>query len=173
MNYYRLKQANDVPNILMPECPYASDIWSECAALFLRGSVANQRDTVTFLPFYEASVLSKAFLISSEMWSVWEELQSGGRNRPCAFGHMRTHQIKPYRLVLPRLLEVLHKDTEYYKDGTIQTICLKKSEIGTNQIFTIKGAYNLYMIVSEYVLEEMYRKKITGLVYDPIEMGGE
>lgn len=173
MNYYRLKQPSDISGTLIPDYPYASAIWSGKSPLLIKGSIIGQGGDVNFLPFYEATVLSNAFLISSEAWHIWTELQKGGRNRPCAFGHMKTRQIKPYRLVLPRILEALHEDTEYLIDGTIKTVCLCKSRVGRNQVFTIKGSFSSCVVISEYVLEEMLRNKITGLSYEPADLRGE
>lgn len=173
MNYYTLKQTNDLPGILLPHYPSASAIWSEHKPLIIKGSTDGRNTSCRFLPFYEATVLSKSFLISAEAWLVWDELQDISRNRPCVFGCFQTHEFKPCRLVMPRVLEALHEDTVYLKDGNIKSISLCKSRIGTNQIFTVKGAACYYLIVSEYVLEEMLRKNITGFTYEPVAMGGE
>lgn len=173
MNYYRLKQPNDISGALIPDYPNASAIWSNNAPLFIRGSISGQGKDIRFLPFYESTILSNAFMVSSKAWSIWEELQKGGRNRPCAFGHMGTRQIEPYRLVMPRILEALHEDTEYLKDGTIKTIRLCKNRIGRNQVFTVKSSFSSCVVVSEYVLEEMLRSKITGLSYESADIGGE
>ncbi len=55
-----------------------------------------------------------------------ESLPTRGRYRPCVLGHVETRKLEPYYFMYPRLLNVLHKDTVYLKDGEIEQICLCK-----------------------------------------------
>lgn len=169
MNYYWLRQLTDVPNTLMPNYPSASAIWSGDAPILITGTVHNPKQYIYFLPFYESTVLSKAFLVSSDVGDIWKEFQKIARSRSCAFGHIKTHDVKPYTLIMPRILEGLHSKTVYYADGNIKKICLSKDMVGANQVFTVRGEIQIYLIVSEAVLEEMLRRNQTVFHYEPVE----
>lgn len=173
MNYYKLKEVNSLPNTLTPEFPYASAIWSGTEPIFLKGTVRYEKEPVSFLSYYRSGVLSKAFLVSGETWAVWREFQTGGRCRPCAFGHVKTRQVKPYYLVMPKIVEGLHKETVFMRDGNIERICLSKEKTGDNQVFGVKGSTLMELIITEDVLEEMLRNKITGFAYEQADMRGE
>ncbi len=62
----------------------------------------------------------------------------------------------------PRLLNVLHKDTVYLKDGEIEQICLCKDLIKVHKVFGVKGKYRTDIIVSGDVLEQMLQRGIVG-----------
>jgi len=173
VNYYRLKEKNDLPNVLTPEFPSPSVIWSENHPLFLLGRVQREKDYLYFLSFYRSNVLSNAFLVAAEVWEIWREFQDGGRCRPCAFGHVSTRQVKAYYLLLPKILDALHEDTVYYWDGNLDTIVLSGKMVGTNQVFVVKGSTQMELLVSEDVLEEMLRNNIVGFEYEYIEMRGD
>lgn len=134
MNYYKLMEVDNLPNTLIPEFPSASTIWSETEPIFLSGTVRNEQEYINFLSFYQSGILSKAFLINAESWQIWREFQKGGRYRACAFGHIGTRQAKPYYLILPKIIEGLHKDTIFLRDGTIDKVCLSKEMVSTNQV---------------------------------------
>lgn len=170
MNYYKLSELDDLPNTLIPEFPSASAIWSEAEPIFLKGSVRNKEEYVNFLTLYRSGSLSKAFLVCAEAWNIWREYQNGGRCRPCAFGNISTRQFMPYYLILPKILDALHQDTVFFRDGNIETLCLLKEIIGGNQVFAVKGSTQMELLVSEVILEEMLRKNMVNFHYVQVEV---
>ena len=173
MNYYRLMETVDLPNALIPEFPSASAIWSETEPMFLAGRARNGKKHINFLSFYRSGILSKVFLVSAETWQIWREFQAGGRCRPCAFGHVKARQVKPYYLVMPKIIDGLHNETVFLRDGNVKTICLSKEAVGTNQVFAVKGSTLMELLVSEDVLEDMLRSGITSFSYEQAETRGE
>lgn len=170
MNFYRLKELNDLPNILYPKFPSSTEIWSKTEPIFITGSVRNEQQDIDFLSFYYSGIMSNAFLISSQAWEIWRGYQIGGRCRPCAFGHMAMRQARAYYLLLPKILDVLHPDTVYMRDGTIESICLSRELVGWNQVFVVRGATQMELIISESILEEMIRSNITQFYYEQVEV---
>lgn len=173
MNYYKLSELYDRPNTLIPEFPSASAIWSEASPIFLNGSVKNKKEYVNFLTLYRSGSLSKAFLVCAEAWCIWREYQTGGRCRPCAFGNISTRQVLPYYLVLPKILDALHQGTIFFRDGTIETVCLSEEKIEGNQVFAVKGSLQMELLVSEIILEEMLRKNMVNFHYEQVEVRRE
>lgn len=173
MNYYKLMEADDLPNTLIPEFPSTSAIWSAAEPLFLKGTVRNEKEYINFLSFYRSGILSKAFLVSAETWEIWREFQDGGRCRPCAFGHLGTRQVKPYYLAMPKIMDALHEETVYQRDGNIETVCLSKEKVGANQVFAVKGSTQMELLLSEDILEEMLRGNLTSFYYEQVETRGK
>ena len=131
MNYYWIKEHETSRNIIQPQLPGTSQIWAEKKPLLIKGSVVGVNENIRFLSFYQAVAMSKAFLITTCLWNIWNEAQRVGRFRPCAFGYIPKRDIRPYMLIMPTILEALHEDTEYFKNGDIRRICLKNSKIGS------------------------------------------
>lgn len=170
MSYYLLKQRTDLPNPLRPVFPHASNIWSEASPVFIPGTVSTSEEPICFLPFYAGTMLTKAFCVSAQLWTIWQEYQTGGRNRPCALGHVHTRTVKPYVLVMPKILDALHPDTVCFRDGNLDTVCLWREKIGSCQVFAVKGRTMPELILSEAVLEEMIRSGITGFTCRQVQI---
>lgn len=162
MEYFKIMQETNHRNVLRPVFPTISQIWGEEKPLLVHGKVEKPEKEICFLPFYQANILSGAFLIAKKMGEIWKTYQQGGRYRPCVLGHVETRKLEPYYFMYPRLLNVLHKDTVYLKDGEIEQICLCKDLIKVHKVFGVKGKYRTDMIVSGDVLEQMLQRGIVG-----------
>lgn len=166
MDYYRIMEPTDLHSVLRPHLPSNTQIWSGKEPIFLPGSVQGRGREEIFLPFYESRVM----LISSEIKSIWQSYQKGGRYRPCAFGSIGEGRIKPYSFMLPRVMEEVHPSTEYFPNGEIKKLVLDKERIGSQRVFGVCSLRHLRLIVAEDVLEEMLRKSITGFCWKRIEV---
>lgn len=164
MEYLRITQKRNIRNVLLPQFPSSTEIWKETEPLFVPGKAEEPEGEVVFLPFYEGN----AFLISGPMQAVWQDCQKGGRYRACAFGSVEKRQILPYSFVMPRILECVHPETLYYKNGTIQKLILDKAEIGAHKVFGVRTLRSIMLILAEDVLEEMLRGNMTGFQWEPI-----
>jgi len=164
MEYYRITQKDNIRNTIMPEKVSASEIWEKDSPFFLPGIADRPEEDLVFLPFYESS----AFLISGPVKTIWESYQRGGRYRPCAFGSVEQRKIVPYCFMAPRMIDCIHPDTEYYKNGDVRTLCLDGHSIGANRIFGVRTLRRIRLIIAEDVLEEMIREKIIGYNWEQI-----
>ena len=70
----------------------------------------------------------------------------------------------------PRLLNVLHKDTVYLKDGEIEQICLCRELVEIHRVFGIKGKHRTDIVVAGDVLEEMLKEEIVGFQAVPVSV---
>lgn len=162
MEYFKITQETKYRNILRPVFPTISQIWGEEKPLLVYGNAEKQDKEISFLPFYHANILSGAFLISKKIGDIWKKYQQGGRYRPCVLGHVETRKLETYYFMYPRLLNVLHKDTVYLKDGEIEQICLCKDLVEIHKVFGIKGKHRTDIIIAGDVLEQMLREGIIG-----------
>ena len=170
MEYFKIGQEKTYRNILRPLLPTMSQIWGEEKPLLVHGKAEKSEEDIRFLPFYQANVLSGAFLISKKMGDIWKKYQYGGRYRPCVFGHVETRNLETYYLMYPRLLNVLHKDTVYLKDGEIEQICLCRELVEIHRVFGIKGKHRTDIVVAGDVLEEMLKEEIVGFQAVPVSV---
>lgn len=164
MEYHRITQKRNVRDILRPGFPSATQIWSGENPIFIPGTVEKAGEEPVFLPFYEGT----SFLVSAPVKDIWQEYQRGGRYRPCALGSIEHKTVFPYSFVMPRMLDCLHPDTLYYKNGTIQKPVLDREVIGQNKVFGIGIMHSVMLFISDDVLEEMMRKDITGFNWETV-----
>jgi hypothetical protein len=169
MEYYRITQKDDWWNVIKPQVPPVSEIWASSEPFFLPGVSKESDDYQVFLPFYNGDV----FLISDPVKYIWKKFQKGGRYRPCAFGSEKQRRILPYCFMIPRILDGIHSDTEYYKNGDIKELVLNKKIIGANRVFGISSLRRIRLIVSSDVLEEMLRENITGFNWSKVKTSQE
>lgn len=169
MEYYQIREHEMAGNVIRPSLPGTSQIWSGTGPLIVQGSVPRPEEDITFLAFYQATAMSRAFLVSSQIWGVWQECRRPGRSRPCAFGHIMERDMRPYVFVMPPVLDVLHPDTGSYKDGDIESVCLQRGRLGADEVFAVRGGRQTVLIVSEDVLERMLRAKVTLFGYGLLE----
>ncbi len=162
MEYFKIMQETKYRNVLRPVFPTISQIWGEEKPLLVHGKAEQPDKDICFLPFYQANILSGAFLISKRMGEIWKKYQQGGRYRSCVLGHVETRNMETYYFMYPRLLHALHKDTVYLKDGEVDQICLCKELVEVHKVFGIKGRYRTDLIVAGDVLEQMLQEGIVG-----------
>ena len=162
MEYYKIIQETKYRNVLRPVFPTISQIWGEEKPVLVHGKAERPDKEICFLPFYQANILSGAFLISKRMGEIWKKYQQGGRYRPCVLGHIETRKLETYYFMYPRLLDVLHKDTIFLKDGEIEQICLCKELVEIHKVFGVKGKYKTDIIVAGDVLEQMLKGGLVG-----------
>lgn len=166
VEYYRISQRTDLGNIIRPTFLSQTQIWSADKPIFVKGVVDRGKEKINFLPLY---VLG-AFLISSEVRMIWEHYQKGGRYRSCAFGSVEQKQIRVYSYMMPRLLECVHPDTVYRRSGEIENLCMDRMKIGVNKIFGIRDEFDIKLIISGDVLEEMLRNNITAFQWEEVRV---
>lgn len=162
MEYFKIIQETGYRNVLHPIFPTISQIWGEEKPLLVRGRVERPDKEIRFLPFYQASVLSGAFLISKKMGEIWKKNQQGGRYRSCVLGHVETRIMETYYFMYPKLLDVSHDDTEYSKDGEIEQACLYQDLIRVHKVFGIKGKHRTEIVIAGDVLEQILQEGIVG-----------
>ena len=170
MEYFKIGQEKKYRNILRPLLPSMSQIWGEEKPLLVQGKAEQEDKDICFLPFYQASILSGAFLISKKTGDIWKKYQQGGRYRPCVFGHAETRKFETCYLMYPRLINVLHKDTVYLKDGEIDQICLCREIVEIHRVFGEKGKHRTYIVIAGDVLEEMLKEEIVGFQAVPVSV---
>lgn len=170
MEYFKIEQEKKYRNILRPLLPTMSQIWGDEKPLLVPGKAEKPDEDICLLPFYQASVLSGAFLVSKKMGDIWKKYQHGGRYRPCVFGHVETRKLETYYLMYPRLLNVLHKDTVYLKDGEIEQICICRDLVETHRVFGIKGKHRTDIVIAGDVLEEILKEAIVGFQAAPVSV---
>ena len=168
MEYYKIIQETKYRNVLRPVFPTISQIWGEEKPVLVHGKAERPDKEICFLPFYQANILSGAFLISKRMGEIWKKYQQGGRYRPCVLGHIETRKLETYYFMYPRLLDVLHKDTIFLKDGEIEQICLCKELVEIHKVFGVKGKYKTDIIVAGDVLEQMLKGGLVGFQTVPV-----
>ena len=168
MEYYKIIQETKYRNVLRPVFPTISQIWGEEKPVLVHGKAERPDKEICFLPFYQANILSGAFLISKRMGEIWKKYQQGGRYRPCVLGHIETRKLESYYFMYPRLLDVLHKDTIFLKDGEIEQICLCKELVEIHKVFGVKGKYKTDIIVAGDVLEQMLKGGLVGFQTVPV-----
>lgn len=166
MEYYRITQKDNIRNTIMPGKVSASEIWEKDSPFFLPGTADRPEEELVFLPFYEGS----AFLISDPVKTIWERYQMGGRYRPCAFGSVEQRKIVPYCFMAPKMIDCIHPDTEYHKNGDVRMLCLDGGIIGANRVFGVRTWHCIRLIIAEDVLEEMMREGITGYNWEKISV---
>ena len=101
---------------------------------------------------------------------IWKKYQQGGRYRPCVFGHVETRKFETCYLMYPRLINVLHKDTVYLKDGEIDQICLCRELVEIHRVFGVKGKHRTDIVIAGDVLEEMLKEEIVGFQAVPVSV---
>ena len=67
MEYFKIMQETNNRNVLRPVFPTISQIWGEEKPLLVHGKVEKPEKEICFLPFYQANILSGAFLIAKKM----------------------------------------------------------------------------------------------------------
>lgn len=166
MEYYRITQKDNIGNTIMLGKITASEIWGQDGPFFLPGTAREPKGELVFLPFYEGN----AFLVSDPVRTIWERYQRGGRYRPCAFGSVEQRKIIPYCFMTPRVIDCIHPDTEYHKNGDVRTLCLDGNIIGANRVFGVRTLRCIRLIIAGDVLEEMVREGITGYNWERISV---
>lgn len=164
MEYYRITQKKSIRNVILPQFPSSTEIWSRTEPLFISGTAEDPKGELSFLPLYEGN----AFLIYSPMQAVWQKYQKGGRYRSCAFGSVEQRRVLPYCFAVPRMLECIHPDTLYHKNGTIKELVLDRESIGAHKVFGIRTLHSIRLILSEDVLEEILRKNMTCFQWEEV-----
>ena len=164
MEYYRIRQRKNIGNTIRPTFLSQTEIWSSDKPIFVRGVADRVEEKINFLPLYETG----AFLISSELRILWEHYQTGGRYRSCVFGSVEQKQIRAYGFMMPRILECVHSDTTYRRNGEIESLCMDREKVGANKIFGIRDKLHIQLIISGDVLEEMLRNKITAFQWEEV-----
>lgn len=104
MEYFKIGQEKKYRNILRPLLPSMSQIWGEEKPLLVQGKAEQEDKDICFLPFYQANILSGAFLISKKTGDIWKKYQQGGRYRPCVFGHVETRKFETCYLMYTMIL---------------------------------------------------------------------
>lgn len=169
MEYYWIRESEAAGNIVCPQRPGTSRIWAGTEPMLVRGSVTRAEDGIRFLPFYQDTAMSRAFLVAARVWDIWKEVQRIGRFRPCAVGYLPRRDIRPYVFVMPPVLEALHGDTEFLRNGDIGKIRLKRGGIGADKVFAVRGGIQAALVLAEDVLEEMLRGGVTDFRYELLE----
>ncbi|WP_143320485.1 hypothetical protein [Clostridium sp. HBUAS56010] len=169
MDYYRITQKDNWLNVIKPRFPHPTDLWGRTEPFFLPGISEDSKEPSVFLPIY----MSDSFLVSDHVKVIWKKYQKGGRYHPCAFGNVEQRRIFPYCFVMPRILDGVHPDTTYHKNGDIKELYLDKKIIGANRVFGIQTIRRIWLIVSDDVLEVMIRENITGFNWSKIKTGQE
>lgn len=128
----------------------------------------------SFIDFQHA-----ALNFSLDQWYV-EDLgsQNGVRVRKAEDGECYKVMGRPCRIqagdVLyianPRLINVLHKDTVYLKDGEIDQICLCRELVEIHRVFGVKGKHRTDIVIAGDVLEEMLKEEIVGFQAVPVSV---
>lgn len=77
MEYYKIIQETKYRNVLRPVFPTISQIWGEEKPVLVHGKAERPDKEICFLPFYQANILSGAFLISKRMGEIWKKYQQG------------------------------------------------------------------------------------------------
>jgi len=162
MEYYRILQRQIGRNTIIPNYPTGTEIWKDEQPIFVSGDLKNTKEDIEFLPFYSSDYLSSIFLLDVKVKEIWTRYQIGGRYRPCVLGNIgKRDTIMPYWFAIPRLIECIHENSEYKKNGDIETLCLDHTKIAGNKVFGVKVWHSIYIIISEDILEEMIQNQIT------------
>ena len=79
MEYFKIMQETNNRNVLRPVFPTISQIWGEEKPLLVHGKVEKPEKEICFLPFYQANILSGAFLIAKK-WEKYGKLTNKGED---------------------------------------------------------------------------------------------
>lgn len=166
MEYYEITQKGQTGNVIYPQKSAYKGIWERTEPVFVPGRAKKPKEELIFLPLYEGD----AFLISAAMQVVWQEYQNGGRYRPCAFGSVEQRQVLPYSFAVPRILDCIHPDTQYYKNNTIQELILAQTGVGAHRVFGVRTLHSIRLIFAEDVLEAIIRENMTRFQWEPVSV---
>ena len=84
--------------------------------------------------------------------------------------HSRVMDPLVYKILLTDREDVLHEDTEFYKDKSIKNLVLDRTKIGNKQVFRIDGISPGYVIVSMNIVEAVIRRGLEGIVFQQVEV---
>lgn len=167
MEYYRIMQKNR-GDYITPQYMAMSEIWSDTQPVLVLGHMKTTVSDIVFLPFYTRNV----FFISDTVKKIWKDYQKGGRYRACAFGSVEYKQVRPYCFMMPEIVDCIHENTRYKNNGEIEALYLDREQVGMNKVFGVKDQWNIYMILSEDVLEEMMRNSVTEFDWEEVQVIG-
>ena len=168
MKYYKIRQKEKVRNVILPQFPSSTEIWSESRPIFVKGSVKKPQEDIVFLPFYSSHTM-QIILILNEIRKIWTRYQLGGNYRACALGSTEQRIIKAYWFMKPRILEAIHENTIYYKNSDVEKLYLDRSIIKKNKVFGIRLKNRIELILAEDVLEEIIQQHMTEFQWEEIE----
>lgn len=166
MEYFKISQKENLPNIIKPILPSVSDLWSETNPFFMPGKAKEPYKELTFLPFYKGH----CFVIHDAIKNIWQNYQTGGRYRPCAMGSVEQRKVEIYAVMFPLLIDGIHEETEYFKNGEIKKLVLDQKYVGYHKVFGIKSWHLVNLIISEDVLEKMLQENITEFLWEKVNI---
>lgn len=77
--------------------------------------------------------------------------------------------LKYYHL-LPERLDVFSEQTEFYPNGSVKRLVLDKDKIGENKVFMLPDLRFSHPFVSLEVVESLLRRKVTGILFEEVEV---
>lgn len=169
MGYYHIKQDQGGDNQIRPDIPYGQKIWEGEGPLFFPVGAKDPKGRLYFPPFIDRP----HFLVSDGLKEIWEGHQPGMGYRPCALGGITQGVVEVYWFIRPAIVDCVSGATKYYKDDSIEQLCLAPEAIGGREIFLVEAKRTVRLILSLDVLEQMYAKGMQGFVVERVLLGEE
>lgn len=120
---------------------------------------------------YPVFFQAPTYLISEELYKVFKLFESTLIFKIAVFTNLELKTQRVYRLLIPDMLQVLHKDTTYFKNGWVKDIVLDRRKIKDFNIFQIKAGVDYYLIINIDVLEYMLKRELNlGVKVEEVEV---
>lgn len=172
MRYFILKQDRNLPNVINIKgfdnfhrkviLKEEEDKFKDLTNILVEGN----KDSV-----YPVFLQAPTYLISDELHKVFKMFENTIIFKTAVVTNLELRTQKVYRLLITDILDVLHKDTTYLKNGWVHKIVLDRKKVGDYNIFQIKAGIDYYLIISIDVLESMLKRGLNiGIEIQEVEV---
>ena len=157
MRYFILKQDERINNYAsITDSIKEQWLWQSDEPFYCTYEVPAPHKHTYFLP-----LMTRPFIAVAENTKrIFDLYQTQIKYRPIGLGDKSLQSLKVYYFMRPPEIDCLSSNTEYYKNNSIKKLVLDHSKIGYDNVFTVKGVHENYLVVSLIVVEALLAKKI-------------
>lgn len=169
MRYYEIKQDVNLRNLVEIEgfkgCPNMildrekADTYKRCTSMFVSGTPESQ---------YPDLFQSPVLLLSEKMYQIVKYYDDDVIYKIVVLTDLKMKRQEVYRLMLPKIADVLGNNTQYLKNGYIEKPSIRKHPDFANRIFYVTEGITHHLIVTEDVLESMLSRGCVGICYEEV-----
>jgi|GEM_PF-1333432 len=166
LRYLLIRQDKRVQNYAsISERVYANRIWKGEEPLYFTYKAPESRRFTHFLPFVEEPV----FMVTEQVKKIFDTYQSQIKYRLFGLGDRNKQKLKAYYFIQPPGIDCLSSKTEFRGLSSVKKIVLDKAKINYNNVFTIKGIRENYLLASLIVVEALLSERINEFTFIELE----
>jgi len=134
--------------------------------MYFTYKVPQSRWYTHFLPFIEEPV----FMVSEQTKKIFDTYQARIKYRLFGLGDAKKQKLKVYYFMQPPEIDCLSGETEGRADSSDKEIVLDMTKTNYNNVFTIKGVRENYLIASLIVVEALLSEKINEFTFEELKL---